>query len=311
MEPMARNSDLSPYLDFDRDTWRGLRKSMPQVLTESEVKKLAGIGENINLEEVADVYLPLSRLIHMQVAARQALTAATEEFLGNPPSHVPFVIGVAGSVAVGKSTTARLLQVLLERWDSHPKVDLVTTDGFLYPTKILQERGLMSRKGFPESYDRRALMRFVTDVKSGKEVVRAPLYSHVSYDIVPDEYQMVNQPDILILEGLNVLQTWPTLMISDLFDFSVYVDARVETIEKWYINRFLGLRHTAFREPGAHFAAYADMNDEQAFAQAREIWQSINLPNLVENILPTRVRASLVLRKGADHTVEKVRMRKI
>ncbi len=311
MEPMARNSDLSPYLDFDRDTWRGLRKSMPQVLTESEVKKLAGIGENINLEEVADVYLPLSRLIHMQVAARQALTAATEEFLGNPPSHVPFVIGVAGSVAVGKSTTARLLQVLLERWDSHPKVELVTTDGFLYPTKILQERGLMSRKGFPESYDRRALMRFVTDVKSGKEVVRAPLYSHVSYDIVPDEYQMVNQPDILILEGLNVLQTGPTLMISDLFDFSVYVDARVETIEKWYINRFLGLRHTAFREPGAHFAAYADMNDEQAFAQAREIWQSINLPNLVENILPTRVRASLVLRKGADHTVEKVRMRKI
>lgn len=311
MEPMARNSDLSPYLDFDRDTWRGLRKSMPQVLTESEVKKLAGIGENINLEEVADVYLPLSRLIHMRVAARQALTAATEEFLGNPPSHVPFVIGVAGSVAVGKSTTARLLQVLLERWDSHPKVDLVTTDGFLYPTKILQERGLMSRKGFPESYDRRALMRFVTDVKSGKEVVRAPLYSHVSYDIVPDEYQMVNQPDILILEGLNVLQTGPTLMISDLFDFSVYVDARVETIEKWYINRFLGLRHTAFREPGAHFAAYADMNDEQAFAQAREIWQSINLPNLVENILPTRVRASLVLRKGADHTVEKVRMRKI
>ncbi|HLR48782.1 MAG TPA: type I pantothenate kinase [Corynebacterium sp.] len=308
---MARNSDLSPYLDFDRDTWRGLRKSMPQVLTESEVKKLAGIGENINLEEVADVYLPLSRLIHMQVAARQALTAATEEFLGNPPSHVPFVIGVAGSVAVGKSTTARLLQVLLERWDSHPKVELVTTDGFLYPTKILQERGLMSRKGFPESYDRRALMRFVTDVKSGKEVVRAPLYSHVSYDIVPDEYQMVNQPDILILEGLNVLQTGPTLMISDLFDFSVYVDARVETIEKWYINRFLGLRHTAFREPGAHFAAYADMNDEQAFAQAREIWQSINLPNLVENILPTRVRASLVLRKGADHTVEKVRMRKI
>ena len=260
---------------------------------------------------MADVYLPLSRLIHMQVAARQALTAATEEFLGNPPSHVPFVIGVAGSVAVGKSTTARLLQVLLERWDSHPKVELVTTDGFLYPTKILQERGLMSRKGFPESYDRRALMRFVTDVKSGKEVVRAPLYSHVSYDIVPDEYQMVNQPDILILEGLNVLQTGPTLMISDLFDFSVYVDARVETIEKWYINRFLGLRHTAFREPGAHFAAYADMNDEQAFAQAREIWQSINLPNLVENILPTRVRASLVLRKGADHTVEKVRMRKI
>ncbi|MFH0412426.1 type I pantothenate kinase [Corynebacterium sp. L4756] len=308
---MARNPDLSPYLDFDRDTWRGLRKSMPQVLTEEEVKKLAGLGENINLEEVADVYLPLSRLIHLQVAARQALTEVTEEFLGNPPSHVPFVIGVAGSVAVGKSTTARLLQVLLQRWDTHPKVDLVTTDGFLYPTRILQERGLMSRKGFPESYDRRALMRFVTDVKSGKEVVRAPMYSHVSYDIVPNEFQTVHQPDILILEGLNVLQTGPTLMISDLFDFSVYVDARMETIENWYINRFLNLRHTAFREPGAHFAAYADMNDEQAYNQAREIWQSINLPNLVENILPTRVRASLVLRKGEDHTVEKVRMRKL
>ena len=311
MECMARNPELSPYLDFDRDTWRGLRKSMPQVLTEEEVKKLAGLGENINLEEVTDVYLPLSRLIHMQVAARQALTEATEQFLGNPPSHVPFVIGVAGSVAVGKSTTARLLQVLLERWDSHPKVDLVTTDGFLYPTRILQERGLMSRKGFPESYDRRALMRFVTDVKSGKEVVRAPLYSHVSYDIVPNEYQTVHQPDILILEGLNVLQTGPTLMISDLFDFSVYVDARIETIENWYINRFLNLRHTAFREPGAHFASYADMSDDQAYGQAREIWQSINLPNLVENILPTRVRASLVLRKGEDHTVERVRMRKI
>lgn len=311
MEDMARNPELSPYLDFDRDTWRGLRKSMPQVLTEEEVKKLAGLGENINLEEVADVYLPLSRLIHMQVAARQALTEATEQFLGNPPSHVPFVIGVAGSVAVGKSTTARLLQVLLERWDSHPKVDLVTTDGFLYPTRILQERGLMSRKGFPESYDRRTLMRFVTDVKSGKEVVRAPLYSHVSYDIVPNEYQTVHQPDILILEGLNVLQTGPTLMISDLFDFSVYVDARIETIENWYINRFLNLRHTAFREPGAHFASYADMSDDQAYGQAREIWQSINLPNLVENILPTRVRASLVLRKGEDHTVERVRMRKI
>ncbi|MDO5507314.1 MAG: type I pantothenate kinase [Corynebacterium casei] len=308
---MARNPDLSPYLDFDRDTWRGLRKSMPQVLTEEEVAKLAGLGENINLEEVADVYLPLSRLIHMQVAARQALTEATEQFLGNPPSHVPFVIGVAGSVAVGKSTTARLLQVLLERWDTHPKVDLVTTDGFLYPTRILQERGLMPRKGFPESYDRRALMRFVTDVKSGKEVVRAPMYSHVSYDIVPNEFQTVHQPDILILEGLNVLQTGPTLMISDLFDFSVYVDARIETIENWYITRFLNLRHTAFREPGAHFAAYANMNDEQAYNQAREIWQSINLPNLVENILPTRVRASLVLRKGQDHTVEKVRMRKI
>ncbi|MDO5032818.1 type I pantothenate kinase [Corynebacterium sp.] len=308
---MARMTDTSPYLDFDRDAWHELRKSMPQVLTEAEVEKLRGLGDRIDLTEVAEVYLPLSRLIHMQVKARQELTAATEAFLGNPPTHVPFVIGVAGSVAVGKSTTARLLQVLLERWESHPKVDLVTTDGFLYPTKILKERGLMQRKGFPESYDRRALLRFVTDVKSGKAEVKAPLYSHVSYDIVPDEYQVVRQPDILILEGLNVLQTGPTLMVSDLFDFSVYVDARVEDIERWYIERFLELRHTAFREPGAHFASYADMADTEAAQQAREIWQSINLPNLIENILPTRVRASLVLRKGSHHLVNQVRMRKL
>ncbi|WP_448855929.1 type I pantothenate kinase [Corynebacterium camporealensis] len=308
---MARTPDSSPYLDFSRDTWRELRKSMPQVLTESEVEQLSGLGDRIDLNEVAEVYLPLSRLIHLQVEARQKLTTATEQFLGNPPARVPFVIGVAGSVAVGKSTTARLLQVLLQRWDSHPKVDLVTTDGFLYPTRVLKERGLMERKGFPESYDRRKLMRFVTDVKSGKEQVKAPVYSHITYDILPDEHQTVNRPDILILEGLNVLQTGPTLMISDLFDFSVYVDARVDDIESWYIDRFLQLRHTAFREPGAHFAHYADMEDQQAFEQAREIWQSINLPNLVENILPTRVRASLVLRKGSHHLVERVRMRKL
>lgn len=308
---MARNLDSSPYLDFDRETWRELRKSMPQVLTENELEELRGIGDRIDLDEVADVYLPLSRLIHMQVTARQQLTAATEAFLGNPPTHVPFVIGVGGSVAVGKSTTARLLQVLLQRWDSHPKVDLVTTDGFLFPTQTLKERGLMKRKGFPESYDRRALMRFVTDVKSGKPVVKAPLYSHITYDIVKYRYQEVNQPDILILEGLNVLQTSPTLTIADLFDFSVYVDARTDDIEQWYIDRFLTLRNTEFRRPNAHFAAYADMDDEQARTQAREIWQSINLPNLVENILPTRVRASLVLKKGSHHLVEKVRMRKI
>ncbi|WP_293770865.1 type I pantothenate kinase [uncultured Corynebacterium sp.] len=308
---MARFTDPSPYLDFDRESWKALRESMPQVLTEAEVEELSGIGENIDLTEVAEVYLPLSRLIHLQVSARQKLTTATEHFLGSAPTHVPYVIGIAGSVAVGKSTTARLLQVLLQRWESHPKVDLVTTDGFLYPTAVLKERGIFNRKGFPESYDRRNLMRFVTQVKSGHPEAKAPIYSHVEYDIIPGEYQVVSQPDILILEGLNVLQTGPTLMVSDLFDFSVYVDARIASIEKWYIERFLKLRQTAFREPGAHFAHYAELDDDRAYNQAREIWQSINLPNLVENILPTRVRASLVLKKGEDHLVEQVRMRKL
>lgn len=313
----GRAPDFSPYLDFDRAQWRELRKSMPQVLTEEEVVALRGLGENIDLDEVAEVYLPLSRLIHLQVNARQELTVATETFLGTssarmfPGSHVPFVIGVAGSVAVGKSTTARLLQVLLQRWSSHPRVDLVTTDGFLYPGEELKRRGIMNRKGFPESYDQRALLRFVTDVKSGKFNVRAPVYSHTAYDRVPGKYITVDQPDILIVEGLNVLQTGPTLMVSDLFDFSVYVDARTEDIERWYIERFLQLRDTAFRHPDAHFRHYADIGDEKATAVAREIWQSINLPNLVENILPTRVRASLVLRKSADHLVERVRMRKL
>lgn len=307
---MARPQDSSPYLDFDRKSWHNLRRAMPQVLTQNELFELRGIGENIDLDEVAEVYLPLSRLIHLQVRARQELNAATETFLGGSAGHVPFIIGVAGSPAVGKSTTARLLQVLLQRWETHPRVDLVTTDGFLYPADELRASGLMQRKGFPESYDQRALLRFVTDVKSGKPTVEAPMYSHKYYDRL-DEVQTVRQPDILILEGLNVLQTGPTLMVSDLFDFSVYVDARTEDIEKWYIDRFLKLRTTAFREPGAHFSHFADLTEARARAEAREIWQSINLPNLVENILPTRVRASLVLTKNADHLVQRVRMRKV
>lgn len=283
---------------------------MPQVLTEDELSRLAGIGENIDLSEVADIYLPLSRLIHLRVEAAQRLNAATATFV-DESMRVPYVIGIAGSVAVGKSTTARLLQVLLQRWDTHPRVDLVTTDGFLYPARTLTERGLMGRKGFPESYNRRELLRFVTDVKSGASPVHAPVYSHKLYDILPDERQVVDSPDILILEGLNVLQTGPTLMVSDLIDFSVYVDAKTEHIEQWYIDRFLQLRTTAFREPGAHFAKFAGLDDASATREAREIWQTINLPNLVENILPTRVRASLVLRKGADHSVQRVRMRKL
>ncbi|GAA5042663.1 type I pantothenate kinase [Nocardia callitridis] len=310
---MARMSEPSPYVEFDRKQWRKLRKSTPLVLTEEELRGLRGLGEQIDLEEVAEVYLPLARLIHLQVAARQRLFAATATFLGeaHPDKQVPFVIGVAGSVAVGKSTTARVLQALLARWDHHPRVDLVTTDGFLYPTAELVRRSIMERKGFPESYDRRKLLRFVTEVKSGAEEVCAPVYSHISYDIVPGEQHCVRQPDILIVEGLNVLQTGPRLMVSDLFDFSIYVDARIEDIEKWYVKRFLALRATGFANPEAHFHHYANFTDEQASATAKEIWNSTNRPNLVENILPTRPRATLVLRKDADHTINRLRLRKL
>lgn len=284
-------------------------------LTEEEVVALRGLGEQVDLLEVEEVYLPLARLLHLQVAARQGLFAATAEFLGepqqNPDRPVPFIIGVAGSVAVGKSTTARLLQALLARWDHHPRVDLVTTDGFLYPNAELERRNLMHRKGFPESYDRRALMRFVTSVKSGADQVCAPVYSHLSYDIVPGAMQVIRHPDILILEGLNVLQTGPTLMVSDLFDFSLYVDARVEDIEHWYVSRFLTMRSTSFANPVSHFHHYSTLNDQQATTAARDIWRSINRPNLVENILPTRPRATLVLRKDADHSINRLRLRKL
>jgi type I pantothenate kinase len=311
---MARLSEPSPYVEFDRAQWRALRMSTPLALTEDELAKLRGLGEQIDLTEVAEVYLPLARLIHLQVAARQRLFAATAEFLGEQHQSerpVPFIIGVAGSVAVGKSTTARVLQALLARWEHHPRVDLVTTDGFLYPNAELTRRNIMHRKGFPESYDRRALLRFVTAVKSGADKVCAPVYSHLLYDIVPSQMQTVRQPDILILEGLNVLQTGPTLMVSDLFDFSLYVDARIEDIEQWYISRFLGLRTTAFANPASHFHHYAKLNDQQAVVAAREIWRSINRPNLIENILPTRPRATLVLRKDADHSINRLRLRKL
>jgi type I pantothenate kinase len=311
---MARLSEPSPYVEFDRAQWRALRMSTPLKLTEEELADLRGLGEQIDLNEVEEVYLPLARLIHLQVAARQRLFAATAEFLGEqhqPERPVPFVIGVAGSVAVGKSTTARVLQALLARWEHHPRVDLVTTDGFLYPNAELTRRNIMHRKGFPESYDRRALLRFVTAVKSGADKVCAPVYSHLLYDIVPGDVQVVGHPDILILEGLNVLQTGPTLMVSDLFDFSIYVDARIEDIEQWYISRFLGLRSTAFADPASHFHHYAKLNDQQAVVAAREIWRSINRPNLIENILPTRPRATLVLRKDADHSINRLRLRKL
>lgn len=312
---MSRLSEPSPYVEFDRAQWRALRMSTPLGLTEEELIGLRGLGEQIDLLEVAEVYLPLARLIHLQVAARQRLFAATAEFLGEPQQHpdrpVPFIIGVAGSVAVGKSTTARVLQALLARWDHHPRVDLVTTDGFLHPNAELMRRNIMHRKGFPESYDRRALMRFVTTVKSGADMACAPVYSHLLYDIVPREKYVVRHPDILILEGLNVLQTGPTLMVSDLFDFSLYVDARIEDIEGWYVSRFLAMRSTSFADPASHFHHYAGLTDQQAVVAAKEIWHSINRPNLIENILPTRPRATLVLRKDADHAINRLRLRKL
>lgn len=282
------------------------------VLTEQDLEGLRGLGEHLDLDEIAEIYLPLSRLIHLQVSARQRLFQSTNLFLGETvDAPMPFVIGVAGSVAVGKSTSARVLRALLTRWDSHPRVDLITTDGFLHPNRELQRRGLMHRKGYPESYDRRALLRFVTEVKSGAPVVRAPVYSHTKYDIVPGEFIEVRRPDILIVEGLNVLQTGPRLMVSDLFDFSLYVDARIENIEQWYVERFLELRSTSFSNPNSHFAHYADLSDQAARLAAREIWMSINRPNLVENILPTRPRATLVLRKNSDHSIQRLRLRKI
>ncbi|MFI0465958.1 type I pantothenate kinase [Saccharopolyspora sp. 5N102] len=310
---MTRVRELSPYVELHRAQWRELRDSLPLPLSEDELVALRGLGEPVDLAEVADVYLPLSRLISLQVAARQRLHETTTTFLGEETNgtKVPFVIGIAGSVAVGKSTTARILRTLLARWPDHPRVDLVTTDGFLYPKAELVRRGLMHRKGFPESYDRRALLRFVTEVKSGAPEVTAPVYSHVAYDILPGERNVVRKPDILIIEGLNVLQPGPSLAVSDLFDFSIYVDAHTDHIARWYTDRFLALRGTAFANPDSHFHHFSELSDEEARAEAEHLWRTINEPNLVENILPTRPRATLVLRKDIDHSINRVRLRKL
>lgn len=310
---MPRVRELSPYVELHREQWRELRRATPLPLTAAELLRLRGLGEQVDLAEVAEVYLPLSRLINLQVAARQRLYEATTTFLGEDSrgTKVPYIIGIAGSVAVGKSTTARILRTLLARWPDHPRVDLVTTDGFLHPRAELVRRGIMHRKGFPESYDRRALLRFVTEVKSGAERVSAPVYSHLAYDILPGEEQVVQQPDILILEGLNVLQPGPRLTVSDLFDFSIYVDAPTTDIERWYVERFLKLRHTAFADPASHFHHFAGLPDDEARAEARHLWRTINEPNLMENIKPTRPRATLVLRKDSDHTINRVRLRKL
>jgi type I pantothenate kinase len=308
----------SPYVELDRAAWARLRENQPLSLDAADVSRLQGLGERIDLAEVEEVYLPLSRLLNFYVGATAGLHRVTGDFLGESPAKTPFVIGVAGSVAVGKSTTARLLKELLSRWPGTPRVELITTDGFLYPNAELERRNLLQRKGFPESYNRRALLRFVAEVKSGKAEVSAPVYSHLTYDIVPGEEVVVRQPDVLIVEGLNVLQA-PRLQedgrtglaVSDFFDFSVYVDAALADIKRWYVDRFLRLRETAFRDPASYFRKYAALSHDEAVDQATRIWDSINEPNLVQNVAPTRSRANLVLRKDADHSVRYVRLRKL
>ncbi len=308
------NGQTSPFVELGRADWSELAESTALPLKETEIVQLRGLGDPLDMREVAEVYLPLSRLLNLYVAGTKQLHRVTNEFLGERAQSTPFVIGVAGSVAVGKSTIARLLRELLSRWDDTPRVELVTTDGFLLPNAELDRRGLMERKGFPESYDRRALLRFVTEVKSGAQEVRAPFYSHLSYDIVPGAQIVVRQPDVLIVEGLNVLQPaggGNRLAVSDLFDFSVYVDARTRDIANWYDERFLKLQRGAFANPQSYFHRYAALTEDEARAQARRIWTSINEPNLIQNIRPTRSRAKLVLRKDADHTVSSVLLRKL
>lgn len=309
----------SPFVELDRDSWAQLRETHPMRLDEKDLARIAGIGVELNLQEVEEVYLPLSLLLSFYVDATHKLHQVTSTFLQEKSgTRTPFIIGVAGSVAVGKSTTARLLREMLRRWPGTPKVELVTTDGFLYPNAELKRRGLLNRKGFPESYDRRRLLRFISDIKAGAPEVRSPIYSHLIYDIVPDEEIVVRQPDVLIVEGLNVLQAPQRhrdgrygLALSDFFDFSVFVDANLSLIKRWYVDRFLALRSTAFADPDSYFHRYASLTDDEARAEALGIWERINEPNLQQNIINTRGRASLVLTKGENHSVRRVRLRKL
>lgn len=308
----------APYLDFDRATWAALRAATPLTLAEADLAELQGLNERVSLAEVEAVYLPVSRLLNLHVAATQTLHKASDTFLGSLPAPTPYVIGIGGSVAVGKSTFARILRALLARWPDHPRVDLVTTDGFLLPNRVLDQRDLLARKGFPESYDIRALIQFMSEVKAASGAVHAPVYSHQAYDIVPGEFQVVDRPQIVIVEGLNVLQTGDgqagrqaRVFVSDFFDFSIYIDADEWDIERWYVARFLTLRETVFRDPRSYFHRYASFSEPEAVAMAHELWRTINGVNLRENVQPTRERARLVLEKGGDHAVRRVRLRRI
>jgi type I pantothenate kinase len=316
--PVEPQHTYSPFIELDRATWSRLAHELEQPFDQSDVERLRGLGERLSLTEVAEVYLPLSRLLSIYVDATAKLREASNKFLGETTRRTPFVIGVAGSVAVGKSTSARVLQEMLRRWPNTPRVELVTTDGFLYPNAELRRRGLMERKGFPESFDRRRLLRFVSDVKSGVPEVRAPMYSHLTYDIVPNQQIVVRRPDVLIIEGLNVLAPprprsdgTSGLSVSDFFDYSVYVDASHDAVRKWYVNRFMELRSGAFANPESYFHQYSKLSDEEAIKTATDIWDRINGPNLEQNVLPTRGRAKLVLTKHEDHHVKRVLMRKI
>ena len=306
------------YLQFNKEDWGRLRALTPLTLTEDDLAELRGINERISLEEVTLVYLPLSRLLNLYVAATQQLRQTTDTFLGRLPAPVSYVIAIAGSVAVGKSTAARVIQALLSRWPNHPKVDLITTDGFLFPNHVLESRGLMNRKGFPESYDLRALLQFLRDLKSGQPVLEVPVYSHEAYDIVADTRKLIRQPDIVIVEGLNVLQTTdgrsgspPRTFVSDFFDFSIFIDAQEQHIRQWYVDRFLTFQKTVFQSPSSYFHRYANLSATDATQTAVQIWESINAVNLRQNILPTRERAHLILEKVEDHSVRSVQLRKL
>lgn len=309
---------LSPYHRFTRSEWAALRADAPLTLTLEDLARLRSLNDPISLDEVIAIYLPLSRLLSLYVAATQGLYKATQRFLGDEDGKTPYIIGVAGSVSVGKSTLSRVMQALLSRWPNTPKVELITTDGFLHPNAALEAEGLMQRKGFPESYDSAALLRFLSDVKAGERNVRAPVYSHVTYDVVPDERIVIDRPDILVVEGLNVLlpnraskdgRAIP--FVSDFFDFSIYLHAEEPDLEKWFVERFMRLRQTSFRDPASYFKKYADLDDKAAQAVAQDIWTRINLKNLRENILPTKARANLVLTKGPSHQIEQVELRKL